>query len=120
MTGFARRLNTAVRADLRKALGYARNPPVYILAVFALGIITSMAIAVYVSTTASDRALREVVKAEEQRRADEQRQAAENRIASCRFVVTIAQAYKENPPEEPSATYETIAQAWADLAKFCE
>lgn len=116
----ARRIITAIRADIRKAIGYARNPPVYILTVFALGIIASMAIAVYVSTTASDRALRQVVEAEQQRRADEAAQAESARIASCRLITTVADAYAEDPPAVPSRTYDNVAKAWADLAKFCE
>lgn len=102
----------------------------YILIVLALGMITSMGIAVYVSNANTDRAVKRMVAIERQRQTDEQakeaadeekaRLAAEaGRAASCRVIVFMAEAYAKDPPEVRSETYENVKAAWADLAKFC-
>lgn len=96
-----------------------RVPVVYIMVVFALGMITSMGVAVAVSNANTDRAVEEFRLGEERRRAEEAKAAEAGRAASCRLITTIADAYRQDPPAVPSKTYDAIAGVWADLAKFC-
>lgn len=97
-----------------------RHPAAYSIMIVIAGCLMSMVVAVTISIQASNRAIARVQHAEEQRRAAEARQAAANRAASCAFIKTINEAYREDPPSPPSETYKTIAKAWADLAALCE
>lgn len=96
----------------------------------ALGIIVCMGIAVGVSNANTDRAVKRMVTIERQRQADEKAKAdadAEKarilaeagRVASCRVIRIMADAYAKDPPATPSETYDNVKAAWADLAKFC-
>lgn len=85
----------------------------------ALGTIVCMGIAVAVSNANTDRAVKRMVAIERQRQLDEQAAAVAGRAASCRVIVTMAEAYAKDPPVLPSQTYDNVAKAWADLAKFC-
>lgn len=102
----------------------------YILIVLALGMVTSMGIAVYVSSANTDRAVKQMVAIERKRQADERAKdaveaerarqvAAASRAASCRVIQSMADAYSKAPPDVPSETYENVAKAWKDLASFC-
>lgn len=85
----------------------------------ALGTIVCMGIAVAVSNANTDRAVKRMVAIERQRQADEAAATEAGRAASCRVITFMADAYAKDPPAEPSETYDNVAKAWADLAKFC-
>ena len=90
----------------------ARHPAAYSVLIVMAGMLVSMVVAVTISIQASNRA----IKRQEQIRAE---QTAASKAASCAFIVTIRDAYLEDPPSPPSKTYQTITQAWVDLAKNC-
>lgn len=96
----------------------------------AIGVIICMGIAVAVSNANTDRAVKRMVAIERQRQAEEEAKDAADaekarllaeagRAASCRVINIMAEAYAKEPPATPSATYDNVAKAWADLAKFC-
>lgn len=106
------------------------HPAAYSILTLALGMIVSMGIAVGVSNANTDRAVKRMVAIERQRQADEKAKDAETserarilaeagRAASCRVINIMADAYAKDPPKLPSETYDNVAKAWADLAKFC-
>lgn len=102
----------------------------YILVVGALGTIVCMGVAVGVSNANTDRAVKRMVAIERDRQTEEKaKDAAEAerarilaeaaRVASCRVINIMADAYAKDPPATPSETYDNVAKAWADLAEFC-
>lgn len=96
-----------------------RHPAAYSVVIVMAGCLVSGMGGAYFSIQQSNKALARVQAAENQRRADDARQQAANRAASCAFIKTISEAYKEDPPSPPTETYKTIAKAWADLAALC-
>jgi hypothetical protein len=110
-----------------RALRGLVRPGFYTIVTLVLGMLTSMGIAVYVSVSASNRAIHQAIAIEQRRQADERAQAAAGRAASCKLINTVADAEearlkttRENakaaglPP--PS---DAVAKVWRDLAKFC-
>lgn len=108
----------------------ADHPAAYSILTLALGMVTSMGVAVGVSNANTDRAVKRMVAIERQRQADEAAKDAADaekarilaeagRAASCKVVTIMADAYAKDPPATPSETYDNVKAAWADLAKFC-
>lgn len=97
-----------------------RHPAAYSMVIVIAGLLVTMVTSVTISTQASNRAIRKVQQAEEARRAEEARQREESRKASCQFILTINNAYQEDPPADPTPTAKNVIQAWADLAALCK
>lgn len=96
----------------------ARHPAAYSIAIVMAGMVTSMVVAVGISIQASNRAIRRAQEAEQRTRQEQAATDEANRVATCRFIKTISDAYKEDPP--PSKTGKNVAEAWATLAALCD
>ncbi len=96
------------------------HPATYSVLIVIAGMLVSMATAIVISIQASNKAIARALDVQHKNEAAQAQLAEQNKEASCTFIRTIAKAYQEDPPSPPSKTYETIASAWADLAKRCE
>lgn len=96
------------------------HPAAYSILIVIAGMLVSMATAVGISVQASNRAIQRAQQAEQRNRQAQAEQDAQNRAATCQFIRTISNAYKEDPPNPPTDTYKAIAGAWESLAKRCE
>lgn len=108
-----------------------RHPAAYSILIVIAGMLVCMVTAVVISVQASNKAIDRALQVERQNRADEARRAAElaeadrlrrieDREVSCQFINTILAAYREDPPDPPTKTYENIVEAWAGLAERCK
>lgn len=94
-------------------------PSTYGILTLVTGMLISMVIAVAVSNANTNRAVARMAAIERQRQADEKKAAEAGREASCTLIKTMADAYAKDRPVNPSATYDNVLKAWADLAKYC-
>lgn len=83
------------------------------------GQLAIMGLTGWLSNRAIDQAIITERRAVAAREAAERREDAENRAVSCDFIKTILRAYREDPPAEPSKTYDNIVGAWASIAERC-
>lgn len=84
------------------------HPAVYSMLTLAAGMIACMVIAVTISVSASNRAIRQ-----NQQQEAEQRRAA--RDASCYLVRLQVKVFDENPPT--TQTGRELAEAWREAAR---
>ena len=84
------------------------HPVFYSMLTLAAAMFACMAIAVWVSISASNRALDQ---SESQQRGEDEK----NRAATCNVVAKINDAYKIEPPV--TAAGQNVAEAWADLSR---
>jgi hypothetical protein len=93
---------------------------IYAVIVVLGGQIAIMGLTGWLSNRAIDQAIITERNAAAEREAAKRREEEENRAASCQFINTILNAYREDPPAEPSKTYDNIVDAWASLAERCK